>query len=205
MLMFIKEKNGKDNSSVSYKPGDVIENLRCRLAETTYSNRYEAYFVKVKDNEDNLFGYWSKRDTTGLGSQELIIKTAIVNKIMDGGVIGLSKVDIITVDKDEKIRQRNEELNSLQYPPDKTRLKNVPMKVLEFKLTQDGQKSSVILEDIRNGCKYYIFLIKTYNHFAPRVMDFPYEVNDTVNITGTVERKEGRNGIYYALSRVKIG
>lgn len=202
IAMFLKKKDQPSVESLGVKPGDEIRDVRCRVVETRYFESYNSYLVRLMDNEGHTFKYWSKWDTAGQGDKTFIIKSAYVKEIKDGDIC-LNYVNITTEDREEEIARRNQEVSSLNYPPDKTRLRNVPMTVKEIKRNGENVPSKAIVVD-QNGCWYYIFLVKSYQGFVSRVIPFPYNEGDVVNVTGTVERKEGRNGVYYSLSRVVL-
>lgn len=196
---FILQKNVKPQD-IKYQPGDEVRDVKCRLASTRYFDQYNSYLIKLTADDGTLFSYWGRYNTAGHGDENFIIKSGVVKGLRDGEV-QLSNCHIITVTRDEEIKQREQDVQSRPYPEDKTRLRNVDFKVTQIKKDMEGRKESAIVTD-ENGCWYYIFLASN-DYYGPRIYKpFPYEEGDTVNLTGTVARKEGRKGVYYRLMRV---
>ena len=198
---FILQKDVKQQD-IKYQPGDEVRDVKCRLASTRYFDQYNSYLIKLTADDGTLFSYWSRYNTAGHGDENFIIKSGVVKGLRDGEV-QLSNCHIITVSRDTEIKQREQEIQSKPYPEDGVRLRNVNFKVTQIKKDMEGRKESAIVTD-ENGCWYYIFLATTDYYGGRTYKNFPYEEGDTVNLTGTVARKEGRKGVYYRLMRVKF-
>lgn len=195
-------KKDKEKVSITLKPGDAVSDVKCKLIGTQYFSQYDAYLVKLADNKGIVYCYWSRRDTTGMAQQELIIKHAIVKKIYDDEVQLQSGAEIITMDKQDAINQRNAIAAALNYPEEGTRLKNVQMTVEDIQTINNDIPARAIIKD-KEGRSYFLFL---YSDYMGRITQkpFPYKIGDTITVTGTVQKKDGRNGVYYYLSRANI-
>lgn len=186
-----------------YAQGDAIkEDVHCKYVGSTYFQKWNSYLVKLQGFDGNTFSYWANREPAFEVGTEVVIKSAIVKKIFNGD-IQLTNQQVISVDRQAEIQKRNDEAAALPYPEDGTRLRNEQFKVVKTEMG-DGyytnQVKRATVED-KNGCKYYLFLITDFEGRVS-VKPFPYKEGDVITLTGTVEKKNGRNGVYYKLSRV---
>ena len=201
-----KEGEIQDSQKRQFNVNDEInEDIPCKYVGSTYFQAYNKYLVKLQGQDGNTFSYWGYREPSFKEGDDVIIKSGTVKKIYNGDV-QLNNPRVISVDKQTEIQKRTEEAESLPYPEEGTRVRNETFTVVKTEMGTGPYYSDkvkrALIED-KNGCKYYLFLIKDFEGRVS-VTPFPYKEGDTVTLTGTVEKRNGKNGTYYFLSRIKL-
>ena len=200
-----EEGGAVENQKREFAIGESVSDIPCKFVGSTFFQKFNSYLIKLQGQDGNTFSYWSYKEPPFAEGTDVVVRSAIVKKLFNGDV-QLSNANVISIDRQSEIQKRTEEAEALPYPEDGTRIRNEEFKVVKTEMGTGYYSDKVkraVIED-KNGCKYYLFLISDFEgrvHVTP----FPYKEGDTLTLTGTVQKRNGKNGLYYFLNRIKIG